>query len=361
MQVNVQIRLIELLQKVSKLLRGEGSRSQCFDIHIRRNHGSGMNLLGAIHEDLHGMDLQVLRIILTPHPLQFLKTLLCIPRIIDHEAAVNIHRQLSLQVQLMQAFVNLLVELCSPRDTGVKYCTNSVFGRKIDPAFQRCINLFIGQFHRTVENNRNFCCNLNHISGHMSVFPYIEGKSRHGIQSVVIDAVLLKDPGVHPDTVPLSFLDQDLSVRTDCIELLFYDILSVQVYFLQGESVPLLPRILPDIFRHNVQRFLFAVRRNAFPRVCILKANRHGHMDMAVKDTGHDELSAEVRDLSLIPGKAGLIAHIDEFPVLHHKGGSLGMVFVSCKDFCVFNDTVCLHLFFSCIFFPAKYTSLGLL
>ena len=128
MQVDVQIRLIELLQKVSKLLRGEGSRSQCFDIHIRRNHSSGMNLLGTIHEDLHGMDLQMLRIILTPQPLQFLKALLCIPRCIDHEAAVNINRQLSLFVQLAQALVNLLMELGSSRNTSVKYSTHPVFG-----------------------------------------------------------------------------------------------------------------------------------------------------------------------------------------------------------------------------------------
>ena len=127
MQVNIQTLLIDLLQEVSKLLRGEGGRSQCFDIHIRRNHTGGMNLLGTVHEDLHGMDLQVLRVILTPHPLQLLKPLLCILRCIDHEAAVNIDRQLSHLIQLFQALVNLLMELRRSRNTGVKYRTHAVF------------------------------------------------------------------------------------------------------------------------------------------------------------------------------------------------------------------------------------------
>ena len=64
-QVKIQVRLIELLQKLRHLLCGEGGRPQRMDIRVGRDHGRGMDLLGAVHENLQGMDLQVLRIIFT--------------------------------------------------------------------------------------------------------------------------------------------------------------------------------------------------------------------------------------------------------------------------------------------------------
>ena len=40
-------------------------------------------------------------------------------------------------------------------------------------------------------------------------------------------------------------------------------------------------------------------------------------MDMAVDDTRHDKLSAEVGNLSLIVRKSGLVAHVDKFAILY--------------------------------------------
>jgi hypothetical protein len=66
-------------------------------------------------------------------------------------------------------------------------------------------------------------------------------------------------------------------------------------------------------------------------------------MDVTVDDAGHDEFTAEVRDLSLKAGQAGVIAHIDEFAVFHGKGRGLRVFLVGRKDFRVLNDVVCFH------------------
>ena len=152
-----------------------------------------MDLLGAIHENLHGMNLKVLRVILALYALQLLQALLGVLLCVDHKAAVNINGQLSLPVQLTQTLIDLLVELHISRKPGIKHRGNSEFDCKIDPTLKRRVNLLIGQFHRAVENDANFSCAFVHISGYMSVFSYIKGKSRYGIRRVVCNAVLLKD------------------------------------------------------------------------------------------------------------------------------------------------------------------------
>ena len=68
-------------------------------------------------------------------------------------------------------------------------------------------------------------------------------------------------------------------------------------------------------------------------------------MDMAVDDTGHDEFPAEISDLSFILRKTGLVAHVDEFTVLHYKSGCLQVVRIRSKDFCIFNNLISFHYF----------------
>ena len=85
-------------------------------------------------------------------------------------------------------------------------------------------------------------------------------------------------------------------------------------------------------------------------------------MHMAVNDAGHDEFPAEVCDIAFIFGKACLIAHIDEFSVLHRKGGSLRMVLVRCENLCIFNNMVCSHillLFVMTMNVPVKFFSIS--
>ena len=64
---------------------------------------------------------------------------------------------------------------------------------------------------------------------------------------------------------------------------------------------------------------------------------------MAVKDAGHDEFSAQVRDHSFVGRKAGFVAYIDKFSVFYHQGRCHGLVFIGRKDFGVFDDFVCFH------------------
>ena len=66
-------------------------------------------------------------------------------------------------------------------------------------------------------------------------------------------------------------------------------------------------------------------------------------MDVAVDDAGHDEFSAEVGDGAFKVLQACLVACINEFPVFHHQGRSLGIIMVRCEDFRIFEDFVCFH------------------
>ena len=92
------------------------------------------------------MDFQVLRVIFTPVTKQFFQAFLCLPLRCDDIATIDIDRQLSLQVQVTQAFVNLLIErMESSRIAGVKDSSYAMLQTKFDPAVKRCVNLFIRQ------------------------------------------------------------------------------------------------------------------------------------------------------------------------------------------------------------------------
>lgn len=54
-------------------------------------------------------------------------------------------------------------------------------------------------------------------------------------------------------------------------------------------------------------------------------------MNMAVNDSGHDELSAEIGDLSLIIREAGLISHVDEFTVFNRKSRCQRIALICCE------------------------------
>ena len=161
---------------------------------------------------------------------------------------------------------------------------------------------------------------LEDIACHMAVLSHIITELRHRILRFIRNSVLCKHPGVHPDTVSFSLQDQQLSVRTDGIQIFLCEELPLQVFPLQDKSVTLFPGIAFHIPVHKVQGFLPAGAHNIFSHIHVGKPDARRHMNMAVNDAGHDELPAEVRDLSLIVRKAGFVSHIDKFSVLHRKG-----------------------------------------
>ena len=289
------------------------------DIHVGRDHGRGMYLLGTVHENFHGMDLQVLRVILTLHALEFFQALICNPLRVYHQAAVNINGQFSLFVQFDQTLIDLLVELHIARKAGIKYRRNAIFDTKVNPALKRRVNLLIRQFHPAVQNDTDFRCAFIHISGHVSVLTHVIRQSRYRIRRIVRNAVPLKDLGIYPDAVSFPFLNLELGIRTDGVEFLLYDILSFKESFLHQESVTLLTGILFDIIRHHIQRFLLAVGLNPLSHGCVLKTYRNSYVHVAIDDAGHDELAAEICDLTFVGRKASFVAHIDELAVFYHK------------------------------------------
>ena len=166
-----------------------------------------MDPLGPVHHNLHGMNLNMLCVVLTPETLQLLKGFLRIASRHGHIAAVNINRQFSLLIQFAQTLVYLLMEHRISRQPGIKYAAYAGIYRKLDPAVKRSVNLPVGQFHHAVQNDGNFRRGLNHISGHMTILPDIISKSRHRIRRVVSNTVFSKDPGVYPDAVSFRFLN----------------------------------------------------------------------------------------------------------------------------------------------------------
>ena len=166
-----------------------------------------MDLLGPVHHNLHGMNLNMLCVVLTPETLQLLKGFLRFAGRHGHITAVNINRQFSHLIQFAQALVYLLMEHGISRQPGIKYAAHAGIYRKLDPAVKSRVNLLVGQAHQAVQNDRNFRRGLNHISGHMAILPYIISKSRHRIRRVVSNTVPVKDPGVYPDAVSFPFLN----------------------------------------------------------------------------------------------------------------------------------------------------------
>ena len=96
------------------------------------------------------------------------------------------------------------------------------------------------------------------------------------------------------------FQNDELTVGADGIQVFFGEKLSLQILLLQHEPVPGKARIFADIVGHKVQGALSAVAFKAHSQIRILKADACGHMDMGVHDGRHEELSPEIRNLSIV-------------------------------------------------------------
>ena len=104
--------------------------------------------------------------------------------------------------------------------------------------------------------------------------------------------------------------------------------------------------MLPDIIRYKIQRALFALAGNHFPKSRYadqIVSGPHGYMDVAVDNTGHNEFTVEIFHLSVICRKSVLIANIDELSVLHNKRAGQRFFLIRSKDDCVFDDPVRFH------------------
>ena len=146
--------------------------------------------------------------------------------------------------------------------------------------------------------------------------------------------------------MPLRLLNLQFPVRANCVQILFGDIVLLQVLFVEHQAVTVLTRMLLNIIRYKIQRTLLAVAINNFPEsryAYQIVSGSHGHMDMAVDNTGHDEFPAKIRDLSLVRRKTGLVTHINEFSILHREGGCCRFALVRCEDSGVFYNLIRFH------------------
>ena len=132
-----------------------------------------MDLLRAVHEYLHGMDLQVFRVKLTPEPLQLLNAFFHFPWRRDDIASIDINRKFALLVHIAQTLVDPFMERTEPRDAGIKGSGNTSAYRVIDPPLHSRVNLLIAQFHAAIKNDRHFRGAFKHVSCHMPVLTHI--------------------------------------------------------------------------------------------------------------------------------------------------------------------------------------------
>ena len=190
----------------------------------------------------------------------------------------------------------------------------------------------------------------------MPVLAHIIAESGHRVHNVVCNAVPRKGPGVYPDAVRFPFQDHDFGVRTNRVEIFLGNVVAVEEYALQKESVTIPAGIARDVVRHKIQGSLFAVTRDVRAHIRVLESSAHGYVDMAVNDARHNEFAAKIGNLALIGRKARLITHIDEFAILHHKGGCQRIVLIRGKDFCVFHNHICFHACFHQPFFILHIT-----
>ena len=70
MQVQIQVCLVELSEEIRKLFHIKGRDAGRPRIRVWRDQSRGMEGLCTVHKDLHGMDLQVFRIVFLPEALQ---------------------------------------------------------------------------------------------------------------------------------------------------------------------------------------------------------------------------------------------------------------------------------------------------
>ena len=59
------------------------------------------------------------------------------------------------------------------RDTGVKNNVHTVFHTELNPALKRRVDLFIGEAHAFIKQNRDFRRAFKDISGYMAVLPHV--------------------------------------------------------------------------------------------------------------------------------------------------------------------------------------------
>ena len=295
---------------------------------------------GAVHENLHRVNLQVLRVELTAEALELLQPLFGLPRRRDHIAAVDINGKLSLLVHLTKSGVDPLMEGGTLRNTGIKDRVHTGIQGEVDPAGQRRVDLLIAQIHCAVENNRHRSRAFNDFSGQVSVFSLIITESGNRVRCVVRNSVAGQKPGVHPDAMAFHFLDLKLAVRADRVKILLHKLFAVERLLLHGKSVTLQTGLFPDHLRHDVQGFLLSAANDEPVDRCVLKADGPGHVGMAVYYAGHDEFSFKIRDLSLILRKAVLIANIQELSILHNKRAGQRFFLIRSEYFCVLDDPV---------------------
>ena len=172
--MKIQSFLIQLFQKRHKFFQIHCIASRFTGIRIGRNHGSGMELEGAVHEELQGMNFQVLRIIFLLHALKLPYAFFRLPGGRDHIAAIDIDGQLSLLIQSPKAGVDMLMEFRISRNTGVKNCCHTDTDAEINPALNRSVNLRIRLVHCSVQNDRQLRRAFAHFSGDMSILTHIK-------------------------------------------------------------------------------------------------------------------------------------------------------------------------------------------
>ena len=79
-QVKIHSLLIELFEELRKFLFIQRGNSRLRNVRIGLDHGPGMELQGAVHENLQGIDLHMLRVKLIPETLQFPQAFLYLSR-----------------------------------------------------------------------------------------------------------------------------------------------------------------------------------------------------------------------------------------------------------------------------------------
>ena len=262
------------------------------------DHSGSMDLLGTVHQNLQRMHLQMLRVKLSVEPLQFLQCLLCLMRIGEHIATVDIDWQTVLQIHLAELLIDALVDLLMLREASVKEASHTSFHAIVNQTGERSFNLLIIQFY-TIEEERPRG-RFKRVSSHVSVFAHKITESWYRIHRIIVDAVVLKHFGVHPVAVAFAFQKHQFAVRTDGVQVLLGESLSVQVFLLHHETVTRQTGILSDIVCHERQGALFPVTLKAYAQISVLESDTGGHMHMAVDDPRHDEFPTEVSDFSLI-------------------------------------------------------------
>ena len=339
-RVQVEAQLVQLHDDLGELGRLKGGVAQLAGVGVGRHQRRGLDLHGAVHEDLEGVHLEVLGVELPVEALELRQGLVLLGRDAQHVAAVDVDGQPPLPVVLAQAGVDPLVDVVVHGPAGVEDGAHADALAVVDPAVEGGVNLLVGDVIQAVEDE-DPARRLEGVAGEMAVPAHVVGQPRHGVGRVVGDAVQLEDLGVRPVAVYLVLEEHELGVRADPVELVHEDVLAAQELALHEEAVALLAGVLLDVVLHKVEGRLLAVRLDAQAELGVLEADARGDVHVAVDDAGHDEPPAEVADLALEVRKARLVAHVGELAVPHHEGGRQGLFLVRREDLRVLDDYIC--------------------